>query len=168
MTADIKDLGLYILIVKRLQDLLPDGELLIDLWCIEYIYQWKKDHYLQSPTSRFSSGSIAPSLSTSEMCLQVNTDLFLPHNSLLAMQAAKEHVAGCPVKGKIKSRTNVKTQTSTQHNLKTTSTSTDVHIWLESPRKYIPISRMSPNHAHSRASPGLNFSRNCTGPFTSF
>ena len=41
-------------------------------------------------------------------------------------------------------------------------------MWLESPRKYIPISRMSPNHAHSRASPGLNFSRNCTGPFTSF
>ena len=42
------------------------------------------------------------------------------------------------------------------------------YTWLEPPRKYIPISRMSPNHAHSRASPGLNFSRNCTGPFTSF
>ena len=135
MTADIKDLGLHILIVKRMQDLLPEGELLIDLWGIEYIYQWKKDYYLQSPTSSFSSGSIAPSLSTSEMCLQVNTDLFLPHNSLLAMQAAKEHVAGCPVKRKIKSRTNVKTATSTQHNLKTTSTDVgfDTNMTLRPP-----------------------------------
>ena len=41
-------------------------------------------------------------------------------------------------------------------------------IWLESPRRYIPISRMSPNLAHSRASLRLIFSRNWTGPFTSF
>ena len=42
------------------------------------------------------------------------------------------------------------------------------HIWLESPRKYIPISRMSPNHVQSGRSPGLIFSKNCTNLFAFF
>ena len=33
----------------------------------------------------------------------------------------------------------------------------ETYIWLESTRKYIPISRMSPNHVQSRRSPGLIF-----------
>ena len=40
--------------------------------------------------------------------------------------------------------------------------------WLESPRMYIPISQMSPNHVQSRASPGLIFSQNFLHPFVSF
>ena len=41
-------------------------------------------------------------------------------------------------------------------------------IWLESTRKYIPISRMSPNHVQSGSSPGLIFSKKCTNPFAFF
>ena len=31
--------------------------------------------------------------------------------------------------------------------------------------KYIPISRMSPNHVQSGRSPGVIFSKKCTNPF---
>ena len=41
-------------------------------------------------------------------------------------------------------------------------------IRLESTRKYIPISRMSPNHVQSRCSPELIFSKKCTNPFAFF
>ena len=43
-----------------------------------------------------------------------------------------------------------------------------MNIWLESTRKYIPISRMSPNHVQSGHSPGLIFSKKCTNPFAFF
>ena len=38
----------------------------------------------------------------------------------------------------------------------------NIVIWLESARKYIPISRMSPNHVQSRGSLGLIFSKKYT------
>ena len=41
-------------------------------------------------------------------------------------------------------------------------------IWLESTRKYIPISRMPPNHVQSGGSPELIFSKKCTNPFAFF
>ena len=41
-------------------------------------------------------------------------------------------------------------------------------IWLESTRKYIPISWMSQNHVQSERSPGLIFSKKCTNPFAFF
>ena len=41
-------------------------------------------------------------------------------------------------------------------------------LWLESTRKYIPISRMSPNHVQSGRSPGVIFSKKCTNPFAFF
>ena len=43
-----------------------------------------------------------------------------------------------------------------------------IDIWLESTRKYIPISRMSPNYVQSGRSPGQIFSNKCTNPFTFF
>ena len=41
-------------------------------------------------------------------------------------------------------------------------------IWLESTRKYSPISRMSPNHVQIGCSPGLIFSKKCTNLFAFF
>ena len=42
------------------------------------------------------------------------------------------------------------------------------NIWLESTRKYIPISQMSPNLVQSGRSPGIIFSKKGTNPFAFF
>ena len=42
------------------------------------------------------------------------------------------------------------------------------YIWLESTRKYIPISRMSPNHVQSGRSPGFIFSKKITLNYSQF
>ena len=49
-----------------------------------------------------------------------------------------------------------------QELIRVTNTNTPlrIHIWLESTVKYIPISRMSPNHVETGGSPGLIFSKN--------
>ena len=41
-------------------------------------------------------------------------------------------------------------------------------IWLESSRKYIPISLMSPNHVQTGGSPELIFKKESMNPFASF
>ena len=41
-------------------------------------------------------------------------------------------------------------------------------IWLESTRKYIPSSQLSPNHVQSRRSPWVIFTKKCMNPFAFF